>query len=499
MSECFPVHTINHTANPHPHPHPHPTFPFKPLQVYGCALYVAKRDALADPGFMPFAALSAEELRSSDKFYQYLMMNEEEGRTNDLTLFIKTNMQLGTEVMRNSLDADWKLLTPVHKHALISSSLNPRDAEDRMLRKINSNDNPSRCSCGQVAPDEYEADATCCARGTELVFTWRKNGDLELRLDGRIMDTFPDPELARGIFYEYLRGDDPMSMQARDNFVDGFPFLLAPLAQVRGISSPVLPHDGTTQETRKTAQQVDKKTLRVLGSVGDFVNSHLTSATDWVKSNAEEMRVNTITAAKTVGDSARNLSTELEKRRVMAWEHMVGLPEEASRLLASRIPFLAPHLLLRGKLHSADNSHEETENLNERDILNRTNGGVIRTQKKRFFQKEKEEVTDEIGIIINPTMNFTHRMFLYLVHFYLMLLLIVSVPGSYYTRLVVKRTGGSRSKSLTDDEEMSSGDGAFCFGKRDEPRLHGLELSVKVSDRQCLSTSGMTKSLSYYL
>ena len=103
-------------------------------------------------------------------------------------------------------------------------------------------------------------------------------------------------------------------------------------------------------------------------------------------------------------------------------------------------------------------------------------------------------------------MNLTHRLFLYMVHCYLMLLLIVSVPGSYSTRLVVKRVGGSRSKSLSDDEEeLSSGDDDQCYYKdvsqkgRDTPELQGMEVSLKVSDPAENISSGMTKSLSYYL
>ena len=43
-------------------------------------------------------------------------------------------------------------------------------------------------------------------------------------------------------------------------------------------------------------------------------------------------------------------------------------------------------------------------------------------------------------------MDFTRRIFLYMVHFYLMLLLIVSVPGDYSIRLVVKKGAGNVSQ-----------------------------------------------------
>jgi hypothetical protein len=104
------------------------------------------------------------------------------------TLMIKTNMQLAAETIRNSLHADWKMLTEEAKHLLINSSIQPRPANQETLALIQSPNNPSRCSCSQVAPPEYQADADCCARGTELAFTWRKNGDLEVRSYQRIRD-----------------------------------------------------------------------------------------------------------------------------------------------------------------------------------------------------------------------------------------------------------------------------------------------------------------------
>ena len=56
----------------------------------------------------------------------------------------------------------------------------------------------------------------------------------QVRLNRRLMDRFPRADIAEGIFYEYLRYDDPISPELRERVVDGFPFLLAPLAQVKG-------------------------------------------------------------------------------------------------------------------------------------------------------------------------------------------------------------------------------------------------------------------------
>lgn len=151
--------------------------------MYGVGLYVSKRDVLADPTFSNFAGMTVDELRSNDEFYSHLMTmrsNTGEGGNFDRTLFIKLNMQLATETVRQSLTAEWKLLTEEHKNMLSASSAKEREADERMLRTIQSEENTSNCSCGQSAPPEYKADHTCCARGTEMVFTWRKNGDMEV-------------------------------------------------------------------------------------------------------------------------------------------------------------------------------------------------------------------------------------------------------------------------------------------------------------------------------
>jgi hypothetical protein len=134
-----------------------------------------------------YAVNNAEELRLSPEFYHNLREMpspfDPSAGLIDRTLLLKLNMQLSMETMQSSLRATWKLLTEEGKNLLINSSMKSRPAEERMLKTIQSPGNPGRCSCGQVAPPEYNADPQCCARGTELVFTWRKNGDLEVSLN----------------------------------------------------------------------------------------------------------------------------------------------------------------------------------------------------------------------------------------------------------------------------------------------------------------------------
>jgi hypothetical protein len=154
------------------------------LQVYGVAFYISKRDVLADPNMKQYASLEAEEIRTRPDFYSMMRHMATPTDSNagkfDRTLLLKTNMQLSTETMRSSLESDWKMLTEEGKYLLINSSLQPRPASTQMLKIIQDPENPSKCSCAQVAPDEIESDPSCCARGTELVFTWRKTGALEV-------------------------------------------------------------------------------------------------------------------------------------------------------------------------------------------------------------------------------------------------------------------------------------------------------------------------------
>ncbi len=129
--------------------------------------------------------MDATELSQSLPFYKHLMTmgsSPQSGGHFDRTLFVQLNMQLSTETVRQSLTADWQLLSQEHKDLLSNSSLKQRHADERMLERIQSEENTSNCSCGQLAPPEYEADTSCCARGTEMVFTWRKNGDMEVRI-----------------------------------------------------------------------------------------------------------------------------------------------------------------------------------------------------------------------------------------------------------------------------------------------------------------------------
>lgn len=390
------------------------------IKVYGAALYVAKRDVLADPKFGEYAVLTADDLRRRGDFYDHLMNMPSPGEDPasalggffDRTLFIKTNMQLSTDAMRKSLEADWSLLTEEMKTLIIESSFEERMADETMQKTIQSKENSSNCSCGQSAPPELNADPSCCARGTELVFTWRKSGDFEIRLNGRIMDIFPRSDIAKGIFSEYLN-DNPISLDAKAHFADGFPFLLAPLAQVKGMSSAV-PNQSHEPTKKLKSPSSHNPMHRLMDAAVHSVGAMNTQAH---------------TLSKWMQDGVAGLSEELHRQQMELLEGAVALQKEGMGMLTSLI-----------KLSSEEDGLALT-------IVNQamprasqiSDGFRIYDRDAGLKVSSPEIIPDEIGIKIEPTMNFTHRLFFTTVHVYLLLLFVVSLQGSHSSRLVVKR------------------------------------------------------------
>jgi len=439
------------------------------IKVYGVALYVPKRDVLADAGFNSFASMSAEELQKCPEFYDHLLGTSNlQNSKFDKTLFIKINMQVSVASIRGSLEADWSYLSPDHKKMLIDSTFKVRHADERMLETIMHEENSSRCSCAQTAPESYGADSSCCARGTELVFTWLKNGNLELRIDGRIIDTFHDPEIAKGIFYEYLRGDDPISVDARDHFPDGFPFLLAPLAQVKGVSSPVQHQDYTSKSNQSGDSNAKIDRL-------NKVTSHMAQVSDWIQGNVQGGRTNIANGSRAIASATQSFGSEIS-----SWGNKIYLPENVksitNRLQLGKRTHLNPVVLFQ-------------------DVLSRKDNYTSRKSIKSLHSSTKINISDEIGVDAEPSMN---MLILYMVHFYLVLLLIVSLPDSYTIRLVVVKRP---SNSIDSENEETNLCRSLLLGQVN------LEGGIEVAKEEVKSTQGiekasghnMKKALSYYL
>jgi hypothetical protein len=405
------------------------------IKVYGVAYYVSKRDVLADPFFSDYADMTPDQLRSKPQFYHHL---RNEGDNFERTIMIKTNMQLATDTIRNSLHADWKMLTEEAKYTLINSSLQPRPCNEEFLGVIaDATANPGRCSCGQIAPPEYEADKDCCARGTELVFTWLKSkqlevreiqnptflttslarthffGSVQVRLNGVLMDTFPRPDIAEGILFEYLRNDDPISPEFRDSVVLGFPFLLAPLAQVKGVH---LPH--SKPSISPTHSVPPHK------AIFHMLENFQAGVTGWAVGTSQatfEAASHQVAAAGRWGE-----------RTSQAWFHEAN---QRRQLIARQVQEQGFPGFIRAVLTS---TADPTSVVNKTLFLEPEPDLTVNPLSRLLLD---HMYPDEIG----PPVRQVHPQrqgYLLLVHLYLLLLLIVSFPGSYTTKL--KRLKKSR-------------------------------------------------------
>lgn len=437
------------------------------IKVYGVAFYVSKRDLLADPVMEQYATHTADELRQQPDFYETLRhmtpSSNKFAGSFDRTLFLKTNMQLATDTMRSSLDADWKMLTQEAKDLMIGSSMKPRPANEAMMEVIQSPDNPSKCSCAQVAPEEYQADPACCARGTELVFTWRKSGALEVRLNGNLMDSFDRPDIAAAIFYEYLRTDDPMSFDFLEKVVNGFPMLLGPLAQVKGVSSPSMAHSSPPSSSQKASSGQNPLT-RALEGFGGALSSGASNVVDLVHHGATELSTGAMSAARSMGDAAKNLGEEMERRRDLIGQHVSHFAHQTISSIYGggkdqKTVATLPKWLETMPLDIPFRSEVDSTTKASRGRIFKD----IPILSKLFGTSETASMAapDEIVPMIHPSANSTQRLFLGVVHLYLLLILIVSFPAPLTTRtkLVISRKSklnGVQPVSDSDSEEGSS-------------------------------------------
>ncbi len=414
-----------------------------------------------------YASMKSEELRQQPTFYETLRFmapstNKVAGSF-DRTLFLKTNMQLATDTMRSSLDADWKMLTQEAKDLLIGSSMKPRPASDAMMEVIQSPDNPSKCSCAQFAPEEFHADPACCARGTELVFTWRKSGHLEVRLNGDLIDSFDRPDIAAAIFFEYLRLDAPMSNDFLEHVVDGFPMLLGPLSQVKGVSSASMAHAPSPVPSPKITS-VPNPVTRALEGVTGALTVGASNVAGLVQHGAMELGTGAISAARSMGDAARNIGEEVDRRRELIGKHVTifahqtisslyggGKDQKAVSTLPKWLETMPFDIPFNGDGHSSTKT-SRSRLFGSAPLLAKLFGGS---------DLANRPAPDEIVPMIHPSANATQRLFFGMVHLYLLLILIVSFPAHLTTRtkLVITRKSritGVQPLSDSDSEEGSS-------------------------------------------
>ena len=257
------------------------------------------------------------------------------------------------------------------------------------------------------------------------------------------MEVFPRPDIAEAIFFEYLRIDDPMSPDLIQRVVDGFPFLLAPLAQVKGVNL------GRTASSKE--QPHVNPVVKALSGLAEAVSSQAGEMAGMLQRSAAVAAENAGNAARSLGDAAHNLARELQHRRELMMKHPSSLPDAVMNMLSRdrRTIQTVSEWVERNITRSIESSEPA-----RKVPLGRVFGYPL----SRWFGDTYYQAPDEIGPMkIHPTMSTTRKIFLALVHLYLLLLFIVSFPGSYSTRtkLVIRR---SLSRDFSILGASSSGD-----------------------------------------
>jgi hypothetical protein len=287
------------------------------------------------------------------------------------------------------------------------------------------------------------------------------------------MDSFPRPDIAEGIFYEYLRYDDPISPELRERVVDGFPFLLAPLAQVKGVSI------GHQRLHGRQAHWIFAA-LRAFAGVADLVSGSVMEMASAAQNGAMNSLNNAVLAARLMGHAGMNFGKDLLGKKDLVTRQIFAIPDTLLAIWSSR--------------RSTESIKIDTNEIDLRSVevfqqrrepLGRAFGYPL----SRWFS-ESYHAPDEIGPMkIHPTMSATRKAFLAFVHLYLLLLFIVSFPGSYttQTKLVVRRAKLpkiARDVSVSDSLTLSSAEKSdSSLDSRGSPQAAGAELSPGITNR----------------
>jgi hypothetical protein len=261
------------------------------------------------------------------------------------------------------------------------------------------------------------------------------------------MDSFARPDIAEGIFYEYLRQDDPISTELRDRVVDGFPFLLAPLARAKDFHSPNSP---------PKPPELGNPLFRVFTGATESATANAMALAGMMQHNAFAMAGHAVSAAHSFGDVAHSVGSEMDRRRGLLVKHAILLPDTVMKH-AILLPDTVMHLVSRDKdpiqtVTDWVSGNATPEDLEE-PLTRVSRGRVFGYPLSRWFS-DTYHAPDEIGPMkIRPTMTMRRKIFWGLVHLYLLLLLIVSFPGTYTTRtklVVVRRSVAN--KEISNDK-----------------------------------------------
>lgn len=286
------------------------------------------------------------------------------------------------------------------------------------------------------------------------------------------VDSFPRPDIAEGIFFEYLRLDNPMSLDFLDRVVEGLPFLLAPLSQVKGVGAPAIVQSASSQEVSSSGNVV----FRTIGGVTDAISNQAASLADFVQSGAHELSTTTIDRVRSVGTAARNLGEEVERRRDLIGKHVSAFTHQALSSFYSKdqksiaIPF--PSWV----------TDTELSKISE-DLYNEVSGTIDEEGSgcTRFIARLLGIESSTFSVA-----KATQKFFFGLVHLYLLLLLIASFPAQWTTRTCIRMHRRRRPYHVIDSDNSDS----------DESGAYSVEIrEATIATKE----SQIKKSLSYVL
>lgn len=191
------------------------------VKIYGCAIYASGLSE-ADAKYLGSSGSTVDELKKSGAVWKTLIESPDMEKSIILRLSIPVTANQVISAMRD----EWDLTQP-QKDALYNSA------------------------------KTHTRGRTFCAAGTELMFTALRGGaDLQMRLDGVLMDTIHLPGLASAVFRQYL-GDVPVSPTAKASVVEGT------LGLMRA-SSHIQTHDNINTHAYDTYTQRGKGTSKGL-------------------------------------------------------------------------------------------------------------------------------------------------------------------------------------------------------------------------------------------
>ena len=217
------------------------------------------------------------------------------------------------------------------------------------------------------------------------------------------------------------KNNDPISLDAKARFADGFPFLLAPLAQVKGMLSAV-PHTHERQKKSKTQQDsssanpMHRFVDAAMNSVG-AMNNQAQNLSKWMQESAATASSNAMNNAVDLG---RVINAEMKRQRIELLENAVALRNEGVEMLSSLVKVSLEDEKMALALVAMPSFSPYSAGFNTYN-----QGQEDESESIKYLHEALLE-SDEIGIRVEPTVNISHYLFFASVHAYLFLLVVFS-------------------------------------------------------------------------